>query len=100
MNWFRGMVRITPAPVQYEFKPNRRDFLHARYRLESQSPWFSRMEVHAARQVITDDRLTQDWDSPVVTTEENESQLDGLTLQFNTPWGGSRRLRQRVGLGL
>jgi outer membrane receptor protein involved in Fe transport len=45
------------------------------------------MEVHAARQVITDDRQTQDWDSAVVTTEENESQLDGLTLQFNTPWG-------------
>jgi outer membrane receptor protein involved in Fe transport len=84
-----GYGQDHPGSLQYEFKPNRRDFLHVRYRLESQSPWFSRMEVHAARQVITDDRLAQDWDSPVITTEANESQLDGLTLQFNAPWGGA-----------
>jgi outer membrane receptor protein involved in Fe transport len=84
-----GYGQDDPGSRQYEFKPNRRDFLHARYRLESESRWFSRMEVHAARQVITDDRQTRDWDSPEIITEENESQLDGLTLQFNTPWGGA-----------
>jgi outer membrane receptor protein involved in Fe transport len=84
-----GYGQDHPGSAQFEFKPNRRDFVHARYRLESESRWFSRMEVHAARQVITDDRLAQDWDSPLITTEENESQLDGLTLQFNAPWGGS-----------
>jgi outer membrane receptor protein involved in Fe transport len=81
-----GYGQEHPGSGQYEFKPNRRSFLHARYRLESRSPWFSHMEAHLARQVITDDRLTQDWGSPVITTESNESRLDGLTLQFNSPW--------------
>jgi len=84
-----GYGQDHPGSLQFEFKPNRRDFLHARYRLDSDSSWFGRMEVHAARQVITDDRTTQDWGSTVITTEQNESQLDGLTLQFNTPWGGA-----------
>lgn len=84
-----GFGQEHPGSEQYEFKPNRRSFLHARYRLESQSRWFDHMEAHLARQVITDDRLTQDWDSPLITTEENESRLDGLTLQFNSPWGGN-----------
>ena len=30
--------------------------------------WFSHFEAHLARQVITDDRLTQDWQDPEVTT--------------------------------
>jgi outer membrane receptor protein involved in Fe transport len=81
-----GYGQDHPGSEQFEFKPNRRDFLHARYRLAGRSPWFSQMEAHLARQVITDDRLTQDWGSPAITTESNESQLDGLTLQFNSPW--------------
>jgi len=81
-----GFGQDHPSSQQYEFKPNRREFLHARYRLESDSRWFSRLEAHLARQVITDDRLTQDWNDPEVTTESNRSRLDGLTLQFNSPW--------------
>lgn len=84
-----GFGQDQPASSQYEFKPNRREFLHARYRLESQSNWFDRFEAHLARQIITDDRLTQDWEDPVVTSENNDSRLDGLTLQFNSPWGHS-----------
>lgn len=82
-----GYGQDHPGSVQYEFKPNRRDFLHARYRFESRSRWFSRLEAHLARQVITDDRLTQEWGDPTITDESNESQLDGLTLQLNSPWG-------------
>jgi len=84
-----GYGQDHPSSEQYEFKPNRRSFIHARYRLESQSRLFELFEAHLARQVITDDRLTQDWQKPEVTQEDNESQLDGLTLQFNSPWGGS-----------
>ncbi|MFC1689929.1 TonB-dependent receptor plug domain-containing protein [Pseudomonadota bacterium] len=83
-----GYGQTHPSSEQYEFKPNRRSFLHARYRLESQSRLFDRFEAHLGRQVITDDRLTQDWQDPEVIHEDNESQLDGLTLQFNSPWGG------------
>jgi outer membrane receptor protein involved in Fe transport len=83
-----GFGQDTPSSSVYEFMPNRREFLHARYRLDGQSPWFDRFEAHVARQVITDDRLTQDYGADAVTREFNESELDGLTLQFNTPWSG------------
>jgi outer membrane receptor protein involved in Fe transport len=80
----------------YEFRPNTREFLHARYRMESDSAWFSRFEAHIARQSITDDRLTRDRGEPVVTQESNESVLDGLTLQFNTLWGGTAGTRHEL----
>ena len=73
-----------PSSEQYLFKPNRRNFLHARFRYDGQSDWFDQFEAHLARQVITDDRLTQDYGSPVIVTEHNRSTLDGLTLQFNS----------------
>jgi outer membrane receptor protein involved in Fe transport len=82
-----GYGQDEPSSEQYLFRPNRREFLHARYRLESDAAWFERFEAHLARQVITDDRRTQDFGSPVVTEEASDSTLDGLTLQFNSPWG-------------
>jgi outer membrane receptor protein involved in Fe transport len=88
-----GFGQDTPSSSINEFMPNRREFLHARYRLDGDTAWFSRFEAHLARQVITDDRLTQDWGDDALTREYNESALDGLTLQFNSPWdlGGSDR---------
>ena len=82
-----GYGQDRPSSEQYVFRPNRREFLHARYRLDSDADWFERFEAHLARQVITDDRRTQDYASPVITDEASESTLDGLTLQFNSPWG-------------
>jgi len=87
-----GYGQEHPSSDQYEFRPNQRDFLHARYRLESSVRWFSSFEAHLARQVITDDRLTQDYGDPQLTEESNESELDGLTLQFRSPWGAGREL--------
>jgi outer membrane receptor protein involved in Fe transport len=89
-----GFGQDTPSSSINEFLPNRREFLHARYRLDGDTVWFNRFEAHLARQVITDDRLTQDWGDDALTREYNESALDGLTLQFNSPWardGGSDR---------
>lgn len=91
-----GFGQDHPSSSQYEFKPNRREFLHARYRLNGRSPWFSSFEAHLARQVITDDRLTQDWGAPETNREFNQSKLDGLTLQFNTPWGTGGPYRELV----
>jgi outer membrane receptor protein involved in Fe transport len=82
-----GYGQDEPASTQYWFKPNQRDFLHARYRHESDSRWFEKLELHVARQVITDDRLTQDFGQSDSRQERNKSTLDGITLQFNTPWG-------------
>jgi outer membrane receptor protein involved in Fe transport len=95
-----GYGQDQPSSAQYEFMPNRRDFLHARYRLDSQSRWFRFFEAHMARQVISDDRLTQDYGATIVTNEFNESQLDGLTLQFNSPWGGQGESSKELVWGL
>jgi len=79
-----GYGQDHPSSQQYLFEPNRRSFIHARYRLDGESAWFDQFEMHAARQVITDDRLSQEYESPVVITEKNSSTLDGVTLQFNS----------------
>ena len=79
-----GFGQQEPSSEQYLFKPNRRSFIHARFRYDGQSSWFDQVEAHLARQVITDDRLTQDYGSPVIITEHNRSTLDGATLQFNS----------------
>jgi outer membrane receptor protein involved in Fe transport len=79
-----GYGQDDPSSEQYAFEPNRRSFLHARLRLDGQSALFERMEANLARQVITDDRVTQDYGSPEIKTENNSSTLDGATLQFNS----------------
>jgi len=79
-----GFGQQAPSSEQFLFEPNRRGFIHARFRLEGESAWFDQFEAHIARQVITDDRLTQEFGSPVIVTENNQSTLDGVTLQFNS----------------
>jgi outer membrane receptor protein involved in Fe transport len=74
----------TPSSEQYEFIPNRRSFIHARYRNDTQLSWLSSIAIDLARQVVIDDRITQDYGSPLVTDEDNKSTLDGLTAQFYT----------------
>jgi hemoglobin/transferrin/lactoferrin receptor protein len=95
-----GYGQDHPSSEQYEFMPNRRKFLHARYRLDGQSRWFSQFEAHLARQVINDDRLTQDWGETEIRREFNKSRLDGLTLQFNSPWGGAGGPQRELVWGL
>lgn len=79
-----GFGQTEPASEQFQFDPNRRSFLHARYRLDNPSPALDALEVHLARQVIDDDRVTQDTGSPFINTEQNRSTLDGLTLQVQS----------------
>ena len=79
-----GFGQDEPSSEQYLFEPNRRSFIHARFRYDGQSDWFDQFEAHLARQTITDDRLTQDYGSPLISTENNRSTLDGLTMQFNS----------------
>ena len=79
-----GFGQTKSSSEQYLFKPNRRSFLHARFRYDGQSNWFDQVEANLARQVITDDRLSQDYGSPEIVTETNSSTLDGLTLQVNS----------------
>jgi outer membrane receptor protein involved in Fe transport len=79
-----GYGQDEPSSEQYLFDPNRRSFIHARFRLDGMGKLYDQFELHAARQVITDDRLSQEYGSPVIVTEDNSSTLDGLTMQFNS----------------
>lgn len=94
-----GYGQDHPSSRQFEFQPNRRSFVHARYRLDGEFAWFTDMTVDIARQVIVDDRLTQEFASPERVDEANRSTLDGVTVQVLTPlpqtkqsldlsWGG------------
>ena len=79
-----GYGQDEPSSEQFLFEPNRRSFIHARFRLDGESAWFDQFEAHLARQLIDDDRLTQEYDSPLIVSETNSSTLDGITLQFNS----------------
>lgn len=79
-----GFGQDKPASEQFLFQPNRREFLHARFSLQSESAWFDQFEANIARQVITDGRLNQDYGSNEIRTEDNQSTLDGITVQFNS----------------
>ncbi len=79
-----GFGQEQPSSEQYEFKPNRRSFIHARYRNETSSSWISNVNIDVARQVITDDRVTRDHGSTLLRDENNKSTLDGITAQFYT----------------
>jgi outer membrane receptor protein involved in Fe transport len=79
-----GFGQSQPAASEFEFMPNRRAFFHGRYRWHGSGGWLDELEVHAARQVIDDDRHTRDFESPLRNEEQNRSTLDGLTVQFNS----------------
>jgi outer membrane receptor protein involved in Fe transport len=87
-----GFGQAAPSSEQYWFEPNRRSLLHARLRLHGQTRLFDLFEAHLARQVITDDRLSQEYGSDEIITEHNASTLDGLTLQFNSMLSNSMQL--------
>ncbi|NND44211.1 MAG: TonB-dependent receptor [Xanthomonadales bacterium] len=87
-----GFGQQQPSSAEFEFMPNRRSFLHARFRLQGDGGWLDDLEIHAARQVIDDDRRTRDFGSAERTEEQNRSTLDGLTVQFNSEHGNGTML--------
>lgn len=78
-----GFGQTQPSSAEFEFMPNRRSFLHGRYRRHGDGGWLDELEIHAARQVIDDDRRSRDFGADLLNLEQNRSTLDGLTLQFN-----------------
>ncbi len=76
-----GFGQTTPSASQYSYEPNRRSLVHARYRHSNPDAWLDSAEINLAQQVIDDDRIIQEFDSPIVSTEQNTSRLNGLTLQ-------------------
>jgi outer membrane receptor protein involved in Fe transport len=79
-----GFGQSEPDSEIFQFEPNERSFYHFRYRATPLHAFFDRLEVHLARQVITDDRRIQEFGSDIETREFNESELDGLTVQLDS----------------
>ena len=79
-----GFDQTEPDSEQFFFIPNRREFYHGRYRLHPANDWLEKLEINLARQIITDDRLTQNFGSTEINKESNESALTGLTLQLDS----------------
>jgi outer membrane receptor protein involved in Fe transport len=75
---------------------NARSFAHLRYRAKFDDLVFDTVEVHAARQRITDDRFDRSLDLAVDGFENNVSTLDGLTLRL----GKSLSARTAIDVGV
>jgi outer membrane receptor protein involved in Fe transport len=82
-----GFGQDEPAAGTWLYEPNRRTFLHARYRGDAGPEFLDSWEVNLARQVIVDDRRTRDRGSAIENRERNESTLDGLTGQLRALLG-------------
>lgn len=87
-----GYGQSQPSSEQYRFAPNRRTFVHGRYRHLGAGAWYDRVELHLARQTITDDRTSQDFGATGINRESNESVLDGLTVQLDSTLPGGHLL--------
>ncbi len=66
---------------------NSRRFAHIRYRGRTDFAAARRVEFHAARQRVLDDRFDRSLDLTTDSLERNRSTLDGLTLQAETDIG-------------
>ena len=87
-----GFGQEDPSSELFAFRPNQRDFYHARFRYAPGLTWLDDIEAHVGRQVITDDRRTRDFGSTITTDESNESELTGFTLQAGSHIGNALRL--------
>lgn len=86
----------TPARAIAEFRNDRR-FYHLRYRYAVALGFLEDIELHLARQVMTDDRLDRRQDNSRDEFTFNRSTLDGFTAQAETGVG-AHRLRYGVEL--
>ena len=77
----QGFGQDAPASAVFNFEPNSRLFLHARYRTQSPLPWIDDLRLAVAYQEVDDDRRSRDADSVNERRERNESALVGLTAQ-------------------
>ena len=91
--YFQTVPGYGPPPPSRqiaEFR-NDRQFYHLRYRYTLPLAFMEQIELHLARQVMTDDRLDRNQ-APRDEFTFNRSTLDGLTLQAETGLG-TQRLR-------
>ncbi len=91
-----GFGQDEPSSEVFSFRPNERQFYHARFRITPDLAWLDEFEAHLAQQDITDDRRTQEFGSAIRIDEANKSELTGLTLGFRSQAGNQLQLRYGV----
>jgi outer membrane receptor protein involved in Fe transport len=74
------------------FEPQARRLTHARWRWESALPWLDRLEVHAGRQFIRDDRRNRDNGAFVEDAERNSVTSDGFTIKAESTFHNTHYL--------
>lgn len=80
-----------PAPVAItSVYDNTRAFYHLRYRYNAPLAFMDSIEIHAAEQVVSDERLDRTVANPGRNVfENNRSSLSGLTVQAQTQLGAA-----------
>ncbi len=82
-----------PAVAQ-SFYDNQRQFYHLRYRHSAPLGFVDSIELHLARQIVTDDRIDRTRVAPIRDIFEfNQSSLDGFTAQARTRLNEDHTLR-------
>lgn len=78
-----GFGQDEPSSELFAFRPNQREFYHARLRMTPELSWLDNIEAHLGRQDITDDRKTRNFGSTITIDESNKSERTGLIIQFD-----------------
>jgi outer membrane receptor protein involved in Fe transport len=77
-----GFGQGMPTSSVFQFEPQQRRLLHARYRAYIPDAFFENIELHLGRQLIRDDRRNRDFGSNNQDYERNEDTTDGVSLLF------------------
>lgn len=82
-----GFGQDEPSAEVFNFEPNNRLFGKFRYERLTDAPFADRFAVQVGWQQIKDDRRSQDFGDPVQRRERNESELFGVTFEFDKRLG-------------
>ncbi len=82
-----GFGQDEPSAEVFNFEPNNRLFGKFRYERLTSAVFADRFAVQVGWQQIKDDRRSQDFGDPVQRRERNESELFGVTFEFDKQLG-------------
>ena len=82
-----GFGQTKPGSAEFLFKPQERFFAQLKYKFDVETAAFDRGAISIGRQDIVDDRLNRDFGTVNRDLEDNESELLGLTAQFEKTVG-------------
>ena len=82
-----GFGQTKPGSAEFLFKPQERYFAQLKYKFDVETAAFDRGAISIGRQDIVDDRLNRDFGTVNRDLEDNESELIGITAQFEKTVG-------------